>query len=162
MGRHARERPGARAVVEVGESGERSWTFAELEDAAGRWALRLRELGVRPGDPVAFQLPNLLEFAAISLGAMRIGAVCEPLMPIFRERELEFMLGESNTRVLIVPREFRGHDHAAMAAGLSQRLPSLTEVVVLDDVELPERPGERGGTASGDDRPAPVHLRLHR
>ncbi len=138
MGRHARERPDARAVVEAGAGGrERSWSFAQLQDAAQHWAVLLHGLGVRPGDPVAYQLPNLLEFVAISIGAMRIGAVCEPLMPIFREHELAFMLGESNARVLIVPREFRGHDHAAMAAGLRERVPSLIHVVVLDDVSLP-------------------------
>ena len=31
----------------------------------------------------------------MTLGALRIGAICEPLMPIFRERELRFMLAES-------------------------------------------------------------------
>ena len=67
--------------------------------AAGRWAALLLELGVEPGEPVAYQLPNLLEFVAISLGILRIGAVCEPLMPIFREHELEFMLRAGDTRV---------------------------------------------------------------
>ncbi len=145
MGLHARERPGARAVIAVGENGEeRSWTFNELAAAAEGWAGGLLELGVRPGEPVAYQLPNLLEFVAISLGAMRIGAVCEPLMPIFREHELEFMLRESGARVLIVPHEFRGHDHAAMARGLRERVPSLTHVLTLDDVTL------HGGEVSAD------------
>jgi cyclohexanecarboxylate-CoA ligase len=57
--------------------------------------------------------------------------VCEPLMPIFRERELSFMLGESRARVLFVPGTFRGRDHAAMAAGLRDAVPSLEHVVVL-------------------------------
>ena len=48
-----------------------------------------------PGEPVAYQLPNRLEFLTLTLGALRIGAVCEPLMPIFRERELRFMLAEA-------------------------------------------------------------------
>jgi cyclohexanecarboxylate-CoA ligase len=90
---------------------------------------------VVPGEPVAYQLPNLLEFVAISLGIMRIGGVCEPLMPIFRERELEFMLRESNARVLIVPSEFRRHDHAAMAMALLGKVASLQHVLVLDRME---------------------------
>jgi len=64
---------------------------------------------------------------------MRAGAVCEPLMPIFRERELAFMLGESRARVLFVPDAFRGRDHATMAAGLRAALPGLEHVVVLPD-----------------------------
>ncbi len=82
---------------------------------------------------MAFQLPNRLEFVTIALGALRAGAVCEPLMPIFRERELAFMLGESRARVLFVPREHRGRDHGAMAEGLRATLPRLEHVVVLPD-----------------------------
>ncbi len=52
-------------------------------------------------------------------------------MPIFRERELEFMLGLAQAKVLIVPREFRGFDYPAMAAGLRGRLPHLRHVVVV-------------------------------
>ncbi len=138
MGKHARERPDDRAVVEVGDGGAlREWSFRELDHAADRWAALLLGMGVKPGEPVACQLPNVLEFIAISLGVLRIGAVCEPLMPIFRERELEFMLRASETRVLIVPREFRRHDHAAMAAGLRDLVPSLEHVVVVDEVDLP-------------------------
>ena len=134
MGQHARERPDDRAVVEVDEGGAlREWSFGQLERAAERWAALLLQLGVKPGEPVAYQLPNLLEFVAISLGALRIGAICEPLMPIFRERELEFMLRASDTRVLIVPREFRRHDHAAMARGLKGTVPSLEHVAILED-----------------------------
>jgi 3-phosphoshikimate 1-carboxyvinyltransferase len=89
-------------------------------------------LGVKPGEPVAFQLPNRLEFLTISLATLRIGAVCEPLMPIFRERELDFMVRESGARVLLVPDRFRGRDHAAMALSLRLAVPSLEHVVVLD------------------------------
>ncbi len=76
---------------------------------------------MRPGDPVAYQLPNRLEFLTITLGALRIGAACMPLMPIFREREMGFMLAEARARVLYVPDRFRGRDHAALAESLRPR-----------------------------------------
>ncbi len=130
--RHARERPGERAVVEVGADGSvRALTWSELERESDRVAHGLLELGVRPGENVAFQLPNRLEFVTIALGTLRAGAVCEPLMPIFRERELSFMLAESRARVLFVPDVFRGRDHAAMAAAVRPALPALEHVVVL-------------------------------
>jgi cyclohexanecarboxylate-CoA ligase len=133
LDRHARQRPGGRAVVEVGAHGAvRELTWSELQRDSERVARGLLALGVKPGENVAFQLPNRLEFVTIALATLRVGAVCEPLMPIFRERELAFMLGESRARVLFVPREFRGRDHAAMAEGLRPELPSLEHVVVLD------------------------------
>lgn len=126
---HARARPGERAVVEAGADGAvRELTWRALLDESERVARALVSLGVRPGENVAFQLPNRLEFVTIALGTLRAGAVCEPLMPIFRERELEFMLRESAARVLFVPDEFRGRDYAAMAEGLQTR---LDHVVVL-------------------------------
>ncbi len=140
VARYARERPAAAAVIEVGPGGsQRSWTFAELDAAARRWSATLAGLGVRAGEPVAYQLPNVLDFAALSLGTLMLGAVCEPLMPIFRERELAFMLRASGARVLVVPGTFRGHDHAATATALRDELPSLRHVVALDDMP-PEPP----------------------
>jgi cyclohexanecarboxylate-CoA ligase len=128
--RHAREQPGARAVVEVSADGTvRELTWSELKRESDRAAQGLLELGVTPGENVAFQLPNRLEFVTIALGVLRAGAVCEPLMPIFRERELEFMLRESRARVLVVPGIFRGRDYTAMAAALREALPALEHVV---------------------------------
>ena len=89
-------------------------------------------MGVGVGDIVAVQVPNWWEFVIASLACGRIGAVVNPLMPIFRERELEFMLGFAEAKVLIVPAMFRGFDHAAMAEGLRQRLPKLQHVLVVD------------------------------
>ena len=128
--RHVRERPHEPAVIALDSTGAVTQaTWAELQGDAERWAGTLATLGIRPGEPVAFQLPNRIEFVTLALAILRLGAVCEPLMPIFRERELEFMLRESATRVLIVPSSFRGHDYAAMAHGLRERLPSLHHVV---------------------------------
>jgi cyclohexanecarboxylate-CoA ligase len=132
LDRHARERPGERAVVEVRADGSvRELTWAALKNESTRIAAALLRLAVLEGEPVAFQLPNGLEFVTIALGTLRAGAVCEPLMPIFRERELEFMLRESAARVLFVPDTFRGRDHATMAASLRETVPALEHVVVL-------------------------------
>jgi cyclohexanecarboxylate-CoA ligase len=132
LDRHARERGGERAVVEVRADGSvRELTWAALKNESTRIAAALLRLAVLEGEPVAFQLPNRLEFVTVALGALRAGAVCEPLMPIFRERELEFMLRESAARVLFVPDTFRGRDHATMAAALRDTLPALEHVVVL-------------------------------
>jgi cyclohexanecarboxylate-CoA ligase len=131
---HARSRPDELAAMEVDASGQtREITWAQLLEASNRAAAALLQLGVGHGEPVAFQLPNRLEFLAIALGTLRVGAVCEPLMPIFREHELQFMLHASAARVLFVPDRFRGHDHAAMARDLAPQLPALEHVVVMGD-----------------------------
>ena len=145
-------------------------TWAQLWERSGRAATTLLSDGVHPGDAVAYQLPNRLEFLTLTLGALRIGAICEPLMPIFRERELRFMLAESAAPVLIVPDRFRGHDHGEMAHELIAELPAIRTLSVLHDGERPEsevpgrrRAGRRSAPSrAGRDRAVAVHLRIDR
>ena len=128
--------PQARAVVCVDSAGgDHVLTWGQLSADSERLAQRLRALGIGTGDPVAYQLPNRVEFLTITLAVLRLGATCMPLMPMFRRRELTFMLGEARARVLLVPREYRGHDHAALAATVADELPERAEVIVLDRYE---------------------------
>jgi cyclohexanecarboxylate-CoA ligase len=149
VARHARRAPDGIAVVAVGAAGHDSTlTWAELWERSGRAAATLLSFGVQPGDAVAYQLPNRLEFLTLTLGALRVGAICEPLMPIFRERELRFMLTESAAPVLVVPGCFRGHDHGEMAHELVEELETIRDLVVLGDDDEP------GSEASDPDEPA--------
>ncbi|MCC7273659.1 MAG: cyclohexanecarboxylate-CoA ligase [Alphaproteobacteria bacterium] len=106
-------------------------TYGALADRVARIARGLAALGVGQGDVVSWQLPNWWQFTALHLAAMRLGAVSSPLMPIFRERELRFMLRLAESKVLVVPRLFRGHDYAGMAQGLQPELPDLARVLVV-------------------------------
>ncbi|MBF7054798.1 AMP-binding protein, partial [Halomonas sp. KAO] len=67
-------------------------SYRELNDKVTRLAAGLAGLGVEQGDVVSCQLPNWWQMTALHLACVRIGAVLNPLMPIFREHELEFML----------------------------------------------------------------------
>lgn len=117
--------------VEAGDT--RRFTYRELATMADRIAVGLARLGVVRDDVVSMQLPNWWQFTALYLACSRIGAVANPLMPIFRERELSFMLAHGESKVLVVPKRYRGFDHEAMARGLQPRLPALRRVVVVDD-----------------------------
>jgi cyclohexanecarboxylate-CoA ligase len=111
---------------------KRRFTYAELGDAIARASASLKRLGVGRGDVVSVQLPNWWEFAVIALAAFRVGAIVNPLMPIFRERELSYMLDFAETKVLVVPKLFRGFDHEAMAKSIQPFLSKLQHIVVVD------------------------------
>jgi 3-phosphoshikimate 1-carboxyvinyltransferase len=129
----ARQRPGAVAVVSVGPGhAPQTLTWRELYEGAVRTAALLRSLDVQPGEPVAYQLQNRVEFVTLSVAITMVGAVCEPLMPIFRERELQFMLDRSHARVLFVPASFKRYDHHALAQTMRGRCPALEHVVTFD------------------------------
>ncbi|MDO8839489.1 MAG: cyclohexanecarboxylate-CoA ligase [Parvibaculum sp.] len=102
--------------------------FGKIVD---RIAIGLAELGVEKGDVVSCQLPNWWQFTALYLACVRIGAVINPLMPIFRERELSFMLGLAESKVLVIPRAFRGCDYPAMVTNIRADLPWLKHVLVI-------------------------------
>jgi acyl-CoA synthetase (AMP-forming)/AMP-acid ligase II len=110
--------------------GDRRLSFAEWDRLSARAALGLLALGVAPGDVVAYQLPNWWEAAVIFLAAARIGAVVNPVLPIFRARELRFVLAQSGAAVLVIPGAYRGCDYRQLVDGLRADLPHLREVLV--------------------------------
>ncbi len=123
--------PDRPAVVDPSLEGCKVLTYRELQQAVDRVATALLRAGVRAGEVVAFQLPNWWEFTVLQLALVRCGAVSCPLMPIYRERELVFMLRQSRARFLFVPERFRHHDYAAMAEGLRTEVPTLEQIVVI-------------------------------
>ena len=110
----------------------RRFTYRELATMADRVAVGLHRLGVGQNDVVACQLPNWWQFTLMYLACSRIGAVMNPLMPIFRERELSFMLAHGEAKVFVVPKRFRDFDHEQMALDLQAQLPQLKHVVTID------------------------------
>src|SRR5581483_10757582 len=106
-------------------------TYSELGERVDKIAIGLLERGVGKGDVVAFQLPNWWEFTALFFACNRIGAVGNPLMPIFRQRELRFMMGFAEAKVGVVPATWRGFDHLAMMQEIRADLPAMKHVLAV-------------------------------
>ncbi len=121
----------ALTAVQVDTGTVTRFTYAELARMADRIAVGLTRLGVGRNDIVACQLPNWWQFTLTYLACSRIGAVVNPLMHIFRERELSFMLRHGKAKLVIAPKFFRGFDFEAMVTGLQPSLPDLQHVVVV-------------------------------
>ncbi|MDM0015145.1 AMP-binding protein [Variovorax sp. J22P168] len=108
-------------------------TYRELDALAERIAASLTRMGIRRGEVVSVQLQNCWQYLAIALACARTGVAINPLMPIFRERELEFMLNLCESSVFIVPATFKGRDHAGMVRALRPRLPRLRHLIVVGE-----------------------------
>ncbi|HEX2696111.1 MAG TPA: AMP-binding protein, partial [Anaerolineales bacterium] len=65
-------------------------------------ASTLIELGVKPGDRVAFMLPNTPQMILTLLGAWKAGAIVVPLNPLYTEGELKHALQESGAETVVV------------------------------------------------------------
>lgn len=121
----------ALTALQVETGATTRFTYRELARMADRIAVGLSRLGVGRGDIVACQLPNWWQFTLTYLACSRIGAVMNPLMHIFRERELSFMLQHGEAKVVIAPKTFRGFDFEQMITALQPALPHLKHVVVV-------------------------------
>ncbi|WP_303291026.1 AMP-binding protein [Marinobacter sp. SS5-14b] len=106
-------------------------SYRELNEAVTRMAIGLAQMGIEKGDVVACQLPNWWQTTALHLACMQIGAILNPLMPIFRERELRFMLSHGEAKLLIIPKVFRNFDYEAMIDGIRGDLPKLEHLLVI-------------------------------
>ena len=110
-----------------------SITYAELARESERCVHALLTLGLKPGDVVALQLPNWIEFLIVHLAATRIGVVSSLITPMSRDRELTHMLNLSDARVLVIPDTYRNHDYRAMAARVRGEAPALRHVIVVGE-----------------------------
>jgi len=111
----AADTPDARFVV---DEHERTLTFAEYRDACERAAAFFAARGIGEGDVVSWQLPTWIEAMVLVGGLARLGAVQNPILPIYREREVGFVTREARAKLLVVTGEWRGFDYGAMARGL--------------------------------------------
>lgn len=128
---NACERPHKTAIVADSGGIQKTISFLELEDMVARAAAALRRLGLCRGDILGLQSPNWWEAVVIVLACMRAGIVVNPLMPIFRQNELSFMLGFAEAKAFVVPSGFQNFDFEAMAAELRSSLPKLQHVIAM-------------------------------
>lgn len=106
-------------------------TYGEFRDRAWNLAAALAERGVAPGDRVAVQLPNWNEFFLVYAACARLGAVMIPIIVVYRAGEVGFIVENSGAVALVTCGEFRGFDHAAMAADVAASVPDAPLRIVV-------------------------------
>ncbi len=140
---HARTRPDAIAIVEsdqraaLGMGGPRRLTFAEADQRAGEIAALFLELGLKQGDTVALQLPNIAEQLIIMLGAWRAGMKVSALPLLWRRSEIARAFGLRPPRAVVTAGRIGDHDHAAVMRDLAAEFSSVRHVLGIG-TELPD------------------------
>ena len=133
-------------ALEYGAPGREraSLTFGALETRSNRLARALESRGLRPGDRLAFMLPNCVEIIDLWLASMKLGVVMVPVNVLYRERELAHIV----------------RDAAPVAVVAGEALASFLPAGTLrwDPVELSQQAASRDGARQevvrGDDLPA--------
>ncbi|MEX2293284.1 MAG: AMP-binding protein [Acidimicrobiales bacterium] len=109
------------ALAAVDEDG-RTLTWAEAKTQAEQAAAGLTRLGIGPGDVVSWQLPTWLESKLLVLALARLGAIQNPMLHIYREREVGFVVRQAKSKLLVVPSTWGGFDFEAMARGIATQV----------------------------------------
>ena len=94
----AKDSPAQPAIVYFGKA----ITYGELDTAVDKLATALSDLGVKKGDKVALFLPNIPQFVITYYAAIRIGAIETAISPLYKEREVEHQLNDSEADTIVV------------------------------------------------------------
>ena len=119
----------------VDRSAARRWTYAELAADVDALALGLLELGVSKGERVGIWAPNCAEWTLTQYATAKIGAILVNINPAYRTSELEFVLNQSGSRLLVAAEKLKTPGYAGMIAEVRPRCPGLSDVVLLGSPE---------------------------
>ncbi len=132
----ARAEVSAQAPVLFDERGSRL-TFGELRELSERVAAGLYAQGVAEGSRVTWQLPTRAQTVVLMLALNRLGAVQNPVIPLYGKREVGFAVRQTGAALLVVPDRWRGTSYGAMARELQEEIGPQLQVLLADD-GLPE------------------------
>lgn len=77
-------------------------SYRQLNELSNQFANGLISLGVKKGSKIALVLPNTPQFVFSFFGALKTGAIVVPCNPLYRERELEFQLRNSEAEAVVI------------------------------------------------------------
>jgi long-chain acyl-CoA synthetase len=120
----AAAQPGVAAVID----GDRVQTYAELDERSSRVAQALLGAGLVPGDKVAVLLGNRLEYCEVAAGLAKAGLVMVPLNPRMTAPEVDYIVGHSGARALVLDDALSG-----IADGVA---PGMHQVLAMSGTQL--------------------------
>ncbi|HWF17586.1 MAG TPA: AMP-binding protein [Acidimicrobiales bacterium] len=125
----------------VDEEGRRM-TCAELRHGSIHVAERLAVAGIGPNSLVSWVLPTAIDTLVVTAALSRLGAMQNPIIPVYREREIGHILDETSVDLMIVTPQWRGVDYRALCSNLAaarggRPLVFTLEQVVHEAIPLP-------------------------
>lgn len=111
-------------------SGERCRSHAEVADRADRIATGLKQFGVSQGDCVCMLMRNDIAFLEAAYAAMRLGAYGVPINWHFKPEEIDYILKDSGTSVLIGHADLLHSLHGVIPSGVTVlSVPTPPEII---------------------------------
>ncbi len=112
-------------------------TFAQTDEYATHFAAYLQKLGLKKGDRIAIQMPNMLQFPVAFIGALKAGLIVVNTNPLYTPREMEHQFKDAGISAIVILENFANH-----LQEIKDRIPTLKHIIVT-------RMGDMMGTLKG-------------
>ncbi len=112
-------------------------TFSDFARRVEEVAAGLLAQGVGEGTVVSWQLPTRIDTVVLSMALSRLGAVQNPIIHLYKEREVGFALRQTAAELFVVPGTWRGVDFLELASRATKDLASPPSMLALDRDGLP-------------------------
>jgi acyl-CoA synthetase (AMP-forming)/AMP-acid ligase II len=127
---HAEKSPNKVAITD--ENGKTT-TYAELHQQTDQFAMALLELGLRPEDRIAIQLPNYSELIISFMGAAKAR-----ILPVFchmpyTEYDLDYVVGLTEAKAIVIPDIFKNKNYIDLIKIVQEKHPCLKHIIVVSE-----------------------------
>lgn len=103
-------------------------TFKELDQLSMQFASYLQgELGLKAGDRIAIQMPNLLQYPIALFGAIRAGLIVVNTNPLYTPNEMKHQFNDSGAKAVVILANFAHHLESILAETLIEHI-IVTEI----------------------------------
>lgn len=110
-----------------------TYSYQQLDATADRVAAALTAWGLKPGDRMILQLPNIAELVTLFLGAVRAGIIPVMVLPTHRDQEVTHLAKGSGAVAYAIPDVMATYDFRALAQRVVEAAPHVKKVLVVGD-----------------------------
>ncbi|WP_445371210.1 (2,3-dihydroxybenzoyl)adenylate synthase [Methylomonas sp. HW2-6] len=111
--------------------GSRRWSYRDLDEAADRLAAGFVRSGLRAGERLVVQLPNIAEFFTVCFACFRMGLIPVMALPGHRRAEIGAFCRDAEAAAYVIPDRHDGFDYRVLAREILAVAPSLRQVIVV-------------------------------
>jgi acetyl-CoA synthetase len=123
-------------------------SYKSLYEQSNRFAHAISHLGLQKSDRVMLWLPNCIEFPVAFFGTLKLGAIAVPTSTLLTGEELDFLLTDSGSRVLVTTQYLWRR-----LASFQSKLATLEHVILIDDLNTPTSDTEKNTKTSSKASP---------
>lgn len=127
---HARKAPDSPAIID--EDGTKT-TYKEFNEQASRIAASLLNLGIKPGDQIAIQLPNRSELLITLMGAAKASILPVLCHVPYSKRDFDYIMELTEPKAVLIPDQIKDRNYLEMAETLKEEYACLENIIVLSD-----------------------------